>query len=94
MVVSIFFRTFAAKLRQKQRNMDKNINVRVMGFPKENYDKAVLDTLKDRELSEWALADGCTIILEDLRDFQDNVLNSPIKECLTSHWWYFLTDLA
>lgn len=72
--------------------MDKNSNVRVVGFPKENYDKEWLDSINDKEKSETALADGYTIILEDLRDFQDNVLNSPIKDCLTSHWWYFLND--
>lgn len=72
--------------------MDKNSNVRVVGFPKENYDKEWLDSINDREKSDTALADGYTIILEDLRDFQDNVLNSPIKACLISHWWYFLND--
>ena len=71
--------------------MDKNINVRVMGFPKENYDKETLDKLSDRELSDCALWDGCTIILEDLRDFQDTVLNTSSVE-LKSHYWYFLND--
>ena len=51
-----------------------------------------LDSINDREKSETALADGETIILEDLEDFQDNVLNSPIKDCLISHWWFFLND--
>lgn len=76
--------------------MDKKSNVRIVGFPKENYDKEWLETLNDRQKSETALADGYTIILEDLQDFQDNVLNSHIlfgrKACLTSHWWYFLND--
>ena len=72
--------------------MDKKSDVRIVGFPKENYDKEWLDTLNDRQKSDTALADGYTIILEDLQDVQDNVLNSPLKECLTSHWWYFLHD--
>ena len=72
--------------------MDKNSNVRVVGFPKEQYDKKWLDTLNDRERSEAACADGDTAIFEDLREFQDVVLNSPIKEQLISNWWYFLND--
>ena len=72
--------------------MDKNSNVRVVGFPKENYDKEWLDTLNDRERSDAALADGDTEIFEDLREFQNTVLNSPIKEQLIGNWWYFLND--
>lgn len=72
--------------------MDKNSNVRVVGFPKEQYDKKWLDTLNDRERSEAACADGDTAIFEDLREFQDAVLNSPIKEQLISNWWYFLNN--
>lgn len=75
--------------------MDKNINVRVMGFPKENYDKETLDKLSDRELSDWALADGDTAIFENMEEFSEVVLNNPCaKEQLLSNWWYFLTDLA
>lgn len=72
--------------------MDKNSNVRVVGFPKETYDKGWLDTLNDRQRSETALADGDAAIFEDLREFQDTVLNSPIKEQLIGNWWYFLND--
>ena len=72
--------------------MDKKSNVRVVGFPKDNYDKEWLDTLNDRERSDAALADGDTAIFEDLREFQDTVLNSPIKEQLIGNWWYFLND--
>lgn len=72
--------------------MDKKSNVRIVGFPKENYDKEWLEALNDKQRSETALADGYTIILEDLQDFQDNVLNSIAKDCLISHWWYFLND--
>ena len=72
--------------------MDKKSNVRVVGFPKETYDKEWLDTLNDRERSDAALADGDTAIFEDLREFQDTVLNSPIKEQLIGNWWYFLND--
>ena len=42
--------------------MDKDINIRVIGFPKENYDKETLDKLSDIELSGWALADVDTAI--------------------------------
>ena len=76
--------------------MDKNINVRVMGFPKENYDKETLDKLTDRELSEWALADGDTTIFEDLIEFQE-ILNDKtyfFREQVKNNLWYFLTDLA
>lgn len=72
--------------------MDKKSNVRVVGFPKETYDKEWLDTLNDRQRSETALADGDTAIFEDLREFQDMVLNSTIKEQLIGNWWYFLND--
>lgn len=73
--------------------MDKNSNVRVVGFPKVGYDKTTLDSLSDREKSEWACADGDTAIFEDLRDFQDVVLNCRrASEQLVSNWWYFLND--
>ena len=72
--------------------MDKKSSVRVVGFPKDNYDKKWLDSINDRERSEVACADGDTAIFEDLSEFQDTVLNSPIKEQLISNWWYFLND--
>ena len=73
--------------------MDKNSNVRVVGFPKSSYYKDVLDSLSDREKSEWACADGDTAIFEDLREFQDVVLNCiGSNEQLISNWWYFLND--
>jgi len=72
--------------------MDKNSSVRVVGFPKGNYDKKWLDSINDRERSDTALADGDTAIFEDLREFQDVVLNATTKEQLISNWWYFLND--
>ena len=73
--------------------MDKNSNVRVVGFPKSNYYKDVLDSLSDREKSEWACADGDTAIFEDLREFQDMVLNCQFaSEQLLGNYWYFLND--
>lgn len=72
--------------------MDKPSNVRVVGFPKYAYDKEWLDTLKDRELSDTALADGDTAIFEDLREFQETVLNSEVSVKLVTNWWYFLHD--
>lgn len=76
--------------------MDKHLNVRVMGFPKENYSKESLDKLTDRELSEWALADGDTAIFENLKEFQEalNDKTSFSKEQVRNNWWYFLTDMA
>ena len=71
--------------------MTRKSNVRVVGFPNRNYDKKWLDTLNDKELSETALADGDTAIYEDLRDFQDTVLNPHSIE-LMFHYWYFLND--
>ena len=74
--------------------MDKNSSVRVVGFPKETYDKGWLDTLNDRQRSETALADGDTAIFEDLREFQE-ILNDKtgfFKEQVKNNWWYFLND--
>ena len=74
--------------------MDKPSNVRVVGFPIEPfYSKEWLDSLTDRERSEAACADGDTAIFEDLRDFQDTVLNTNFgKEQLLNNYWYFLND--
>lgn len=72
--------------------MDKNSNVRVVGFPKESYDKKWLDTLNDKQKSETALADGYSYIYENLQEFQDCVLNSKLREILNNNWWYFLND--
>lgn len=75
--------------------MDKNIKVRVIGFPKENYDKEMLDKISDRERSDWALIYEDTAIFENMEEFSEVVLNNPsAKEQLLSNWWYFLTDLA
>jgi hypothetical protein len=60
--------------------MDKNSNVRVVGFPIEPfYSKEWLDSLTDRERSEAACADGDTYIYEDLREFQEEILNMKLK---------------
>lgn len=76
--------------------MDKNSNVRVVGFPIEPfYSKEWLDSLTDRERSEAACADGDTYIYEDLREFQEEILNMKnpnAMELLTSNYWYFLND--
>lgn len=61
----------------------------IVGFSKADYTKEDLDKLNDKEKYEWALSDIDTIILEDIKDFQDDVLNS---ECSSSHYWYFLND--
>lgn len=76
--------------------MDKHLDVRVMGFPKENYSKEALDKLTDRELSDWALADGDTAIFENLKEFQETLNDKTCfsKEQVRNNWWYFLTDMA
>ena len=76
--------------------MDKNSNVRVVGFPIEPfYSKEWLDSLNDSQRSEAACADGDTYIYEDLREFQEEILNMKnpnAMELLTSNYWYFLND--
>ena len=75
--------------------MDKNLNVRVMGFPKNSYDKEWLDTLSDRELSDAALADGNTQIWGSLKEFQNDLhLEGVGRNVIDLNWIYFLTDLA
>lgn len=64
----------------------------IVGFSKADYTKEDLDKLNDKERYEWALSDIDTIILEDIKDFQDNVLNSECLNCSSSHYWYFLND--
>ena len=58
--------------------MDKNSSVRVVGFPKNSYDKEWLDSINDRERSEAACADG------NNTEFG--------KEQLLNNYWYFLND--
>lgn len=72
--------------------MEKELNVRVMGFPKNTYDKVWLDTLSDKDLSDTALAEGDSEIYPTLSDFQ-NALNNKEIDC-EKNWYYFLTDLA
>ena len=76
--------------------MDKHLNVRVIGVPKNaSYDKKWMDTISDKEMSELALSDGDTAIFESMEEFSEVVLNNPsAKEQLLSNWWYFLTDMA
>jgi predicted transcriptional regulator len=76
--------------------MDKHLNVRVIGVPKDSsYDKKWMDSISDKEMSTLALSDGDTAIFESMEEFSEVVLNNPLaKEQLLSNWWYFLTDLA
>jgi predicted transcriptional regulator len=76
--------------------MDKKLNVRVIGVPKDSsYDKKWMDSISDKEMSELALSDGDTAIFESMEEFSEVVLNNPLtKEQLLSNWWYFLTDRA
>jgi len=57
--------------------MDKKSDVRVVGFPKENYDKEWLDTLNDKQKSE---------------ECYKNYIIYDIGKWYSSHWWYFLHD--
>ena len=75
--------------------MDKNVNVRVIAFPKTQYDKEWLDTLKDRELSDTALADCDSQIWDNLSEFQDDLhLDGAGRNIIDLYWVYFLTDKA
>lgn len=76
--------------------MDKKLNVRVIGVPKDSsYDKEWMDSISDKEMSELALSDGDTSIFLSMEEFSEVVLNNPsAKEQLLSNWWYFLTDMA
>ena len=76
--------------------MDKNVNVRVVAFPKTQYDEEWLDTLlKDEELSEAALADGDTKIWDNLSEFQHDLhLKGAGRNIIDLYWVYFLTDKA
>jgi hypothetical protein len=73
--------------------MDKNSSVRVVGFPKGNYDKEWLDSLNDRERSEAACADGDTQIWGSLNEFQDDIhLEGAGRNIIDLNWIYFLND--
>lgn len=72
--------------------MDKNINVRVVGLPIEQYDKEWLNSLSDMELSETALAEGDSEIYLSLAEFQEALNNNKVDT--ENKWFYFLTDLA
>ena len=75
--------------------MDRNVNVRVIAFPKAQYDEAWLDTLKDKELSETALADCDSQIWDNLSEFQDDLhLDGAGRNIIDLYWVYFLTDKA
>jgi hypothetical protein len=73
--------------------MDKKSNVRVVGFPKETYDKEWLDTLNDRQRSETALADGDSLIWDNLDSFQEDIhLTGAGRNVIDLNWIYFLND--
>ena len=73
--------------------MDKKNNVRVVGFPKETYDKEWLDTLNDRQRSETALADGDSLIWDNLDSFQEDIhLTGAGRNVIDLNWIYFLND--
>jgi hypothetical protein len=73
--------------------MDKNSNVRVVGFPKTSYDKEWLDSINDRERSEAACADGDTQIWGSLNEFQSDLhLEGAGRNIIDLNWIYFLND--
>ena len=82
-------RTFAVEIKTI-KNMDKNSNVRVVGFPCDSYDRKWLDSITDRERSEAACADGNTFIFEDLKEFQEYLNNDMVDT--ENNWIYFLND--
>lgn len=73
--------------------MDKKSNVRVVGFPKETYDKEWLDTLNDKQRSEIALTNGDTLIWDNLDSFQEDIhLQGAGRNIIDLNWIYFLND--
>jgi hypothetical protein len=87
------FQTNLVYLQKFSENMDKSSNVRIVGFPKETYDKKWLDTLNDRELSETACADGDTQIWGSLNEFQSDLhLEGAGRNIIDLNWIYFLND--
>ena len=72
--------------------MDKNLDIRVVALPIDDYDRAWLDTKSDRELSDIALADEDSDIYLSLLEFQEALNNDNVDT--ENKWIYFLTDLA
>ena len=72
--------------------MDKNINVRVVALPIDQYDRDYLNSLSDRELSDVALAEGDSDIYVSLLEFQERLNNDEVDT--ENKWIYFLTDLT
>jgi hypothetical protein len=88
-----FFSYLCTTKTIKQKEMDKKSNVRVVGFPKETYDKEWLDTLNDRQRSETALADGDSLIWDSLDSFQEDIhLTGAGRNVIDLNWIYFLND--
>ena len=91
MAIPNIFRTFAKKINQ--RDMDIKTKVRVVALPKAQYDKEWLDTLRDRELSETALAEGDSLIWDTLDAFQEDLhLQGAGRNIVDLNWIYFLND--
>lgn len=92
MVISFIFPTFATS-KEIKSNMDKKSNVRVVAFPKGNYDKEWLDSINDEERSETACADGQAMIWGDLDEFQSDLhLEGAGRNIIDLNWIYFLND--
>ena len=73
--------------------MDIKTKVRVVALPKAQYDKEWLDTLRDRELSETALAEGDSLIWGSLNEFQSDLhLEGAGRNIVDLNWIYFLND--
>jgi len=91
LVIPNIFRTFTKKINQ--RDMDIKTKVRVVALPKAQYDKEWLDTLRDRELSETALAEGDSLIWDTLDAFQEDLhLQGAGRNIVDLNWIYFLND--
>ena len=74
-------------------DMDIKTKVRVVALPKAQYDKKWLDTLRDRELSETALAEGDSLIWDTLDAFQEDLhLQGAGRNIVDLNWIYFLND--
>lgn len=83
--------TKKTKTTNKPIKTDINASIHALGFPKENYKKKDLENLTDKQRYEYALSDPEVCIIESLTEFQDTVLNCPLKEFVGGNWWYFVT---
>lgn len=71
--------------------MEKNNNVRVLGFPKKTYALTTLERVNDKKKSEIALADGDTYIYQ-IDEFQTLINENSVEsaKALMDYYWFFI----